>query len=180
MEQYSREHVEKRLEHYRNSDWVSDTNRKLFFEFIEYLKADSDISNRRIIKYCTLYKSLFQNYIDYPLDETTKRDVRKSVAKIETSDYADRTKKDLKDAIRKFYNTYYEDERTRPEEVRLILNAKFLRSGTTFEDAYDKEPIHSSSDMFSYSLTRSYSPSAVRSPLDRARYCTFSASSNTV
>jgi len=46
-------------------DRVSDQNRDQFFDLVDYLNADSNISNRRIVKYTMMYKTLFQTYIDF-------------------------------------------------------------------------------------------------------------------
>jgi integrase/recombinase XerD len=125
---YTKTDCNERLENFKTYDYVSDHNYELFEEFIRYLQADSDISNTRIYKYQTGFKTLFKKFLDVNLDEAEKEDIRDVVAKIESSDYSEWSKYDFKVCIKKYYRTIHEHEFDRPDRVRRILDADFLES----------------------------------------------------
>ncbi len=125
---YTKTDPNERLENFKTYDYISDHNYQLFKEFITYLQADSDISDIRIYKYQTGFKTLFKKFLDVKLDEAEKDDIRDVVAKIESSDYSEWTKYDFKVYIKKYYRTIHEHEFDRPDRVRKILDADFLES----------------------------------------------------
>jgi site-specific recombinase XerD len=125
---YTKTDCNERLENFKTYDYVSDHNYELFEDFIRYLQADSDISNTRIYKYQTGFKTLFKKFLDVNLDEAEKEDIRDVVAKIESSEYSEWSKYDFKVCIKKYYRTIHEHEFGRPNRVRRILDVDFLES----------------------------------------------------
>jgi len=124
---YTKQDVQNKLEKVQNQKYVSEHNAELLEEFIDYLRADHNVSTNRQYKYLTGFKTLFEKFIDFPLDNTSKREIRQTVGKIRGSEYSDHTKRDFKVYIKKFYNTYYEDEVDRPDWVKRILGAQFMK-----------------------------------------------------
>ena len=61
---YTKTDPSERLENLKTYDYISDHNYELFEEFITYLQADTDISDNRIYKYQTGFKTLFKKYLD--------------------------------------------------------------------------------------------------------------------
>jgi site-specific recombinase XerD len=124
---YTKQDVQDKLEKVQNQEYVSVHNSELLEEFINYIRADHNVSTNRQYKYLTGFKTLFKKFIDFPLDDTSKRELRQTIGKIRGSEYSEHTKRDFKVYIKKFYNTYYEDEVDRPDWVKRILGAQFMK-----------------------------------------------------
>jgi integrase/recombinase XerD len=133
--------INDKLDELQNLEYISDQNYQLIEEFSQHLKADSDITNDRIFKYLYMYKTLFKKFIDFPLDEAEKKDIRLAVGELESSEYSDWSKKDFKTAIRKFYKVYYESEVDRPKRIKRILNSSFMKSPRSVENQRNIEPL---------------------------------------
>jgi integrase/recombinase XerD len=134
MTRYTSEDVNDKLEKVQNLDYVSERNGKLLEEFISYLRADDNVSVDRQHKYLVAFKTLFQKFVDVNLDEASKRDIRRIVGDIQQSDYSDWTKRDFKVTLKKWFNTYYEDEVDRPDRVKRILGASFMKLSSNVEN----------------------------------------------
>jgi len=141
---YTKTDPNERLENFKTYDYISDHNYQLFKEFITYLQADSDISDNRIYKYQTGFKTLFKKFLDVKLDEAEKDDIRDVVAKIESSDYSEWTKYGFKVYIKKYYRTIYEHEFDRPDRVRKILDADFLEFSGESDNQTERDALSSS------------------------------------
>lgn len=131
---YTSDDINEKLEKVKDQEYVSERNAELLDEFIQYLKADSDVSSHRQAKYLTNFKTLFKKFIDFDLDQATKKDLRLMVGKLEDSDYSGWTKSDFKVAIKKFYRTIHEEETERPKRVKKILNSQFMKTGRNVEN----------------------------------------------
>lgn len=137
----SNQDVERRLQDFLNTEIEPASNKDHIAEFVDYLRADRNVSNTRIIKYIGLFKQSLQKFIDFDLNEGTKGDVRSAVGRLEGSDYSAWSKHDHRIAIKKYYKTMYESPEDRPKEIRRILNAQFLQAGRNVENKHDNEPL---------------------------------------
>lgn len=134
MGRYTSDDVNNKLEKVQNLDYVSERNGELLEEFISYLRADDNVSVDRQYKYLVAFKTMFREFIDVNLDEASKRDMRKIIGDIQQADYSEWTKRDFKVALKKWFNTYYEDEVDRPDRVKRILGASFMKLSSNVEN----------------------------------------------
>jgi integrase len=139
---YQRTHHEERLQKLENQEYVSSENFDAFEEFVKCCQADDAVSNRRIYDYVTKFKALFKKFVDVPLKEADKKDIRDVVGSIQGSDeYSEWSKKDFKTSLRKFYYTIYSDELDRPRRVKKILKSGLLAHSGTPENEVEKVPL---------------------------------------
>ncbi|MFB6144404.1 MAG: tyrosine-type recombinase/integrase [Candidatus Nanohaloarchaea archaeon] len=129
MTTYNKQKVDDRLDKILKKEQISERNKKLLQKFIRYLRAEDATGSRRNHKYLSIFDSLFENYINFDLDTATKDQMRGAIGEIQAADYSDWWKADRKTALKKFYNTLWEEEMDRPDNIQRIVNAKFLKKG---------------------------------------------------
>lgn len=127
MVDYTREKVDDKLDKILNTENISDRNKELLEKFISYLRAEDVTKPQRNYKYMYLFESLLEDYIDFDLDTASKDQMRQAIGEIQAADYSDWWKADRKTAIKKFYNTIWEEEIDRPDNIQRIVNADFLK-----------------------------------------------------
>lgn len=134
MSNYTEEDVDRKLEELRSIDEISDRNKDLLKEFIYYLSASDTTSPDREYKYCYLFKSLLTSnnktgepFITFDLDTASKKQMMYAVRKIKSSEYSDWSKSDFLTAIRRLLTTLYEDKKERPDNIRRILDAEYMK-----------------------------------------------------
>ncbi|MFB6245645.1 MAG: tyrosine-type recombinase/integrase [Candidatus Nanohaloarchaea archaeon] len=125
---YQLKSVPEKLEEFQNLDYISSSNKELITDFVNYLQADPEVNDPRIYKYIGEFKVIFREYIDFNLKEANKKQMRKAVGKIRSSDKSPHTQRDYLVAIKKLYRTIWEEETERPKRVKKILNANFMKS----------------------------------------------------
>lgn len=144
---YSKNNVEQRINKFKSLEHVSIENKEDFEDFINYLQADSNVSDSRIYKYISAFNTLFDTNEKYSstnfipqnlvLKQAEKDQVRKIVGKIEASSYSEWTKADFKVTLKKYFNTLYEDEIDRPKRVKKILQSSYLKKPSNIQNKRD-------------------------------------------
>lgn len=141
MGRYNEQDVTKRLERFNNEDYISDANKELITEFINYLRAEDGVGPTREHKYIYLFDTMFREFIDFDLETATRRDMRKAVGKMKASDLSEWTVYDLKVAVKRMIRTIWETEDERPDNLQKILKARFMRRYTAPDRKHDIESL---------------------------------------
>lgn len=126
MTKKRRTYTEK-LEEFKKLDKISEYNKQTIEDFVSYLEADSDVSDKKIYEYIGTFKVIFQEYIDFNILKAEKKQMQKAVGKIRRTDKSPHTQANYLTAIKKLYRTIYELEEDRPKDVKRILNASFMK-----------------------------------------------------
>lgn len=141
---HTKQHLEDRLEALKEKEQVSEENYQSLKKFYKRLRLSDSVGNERIYKYLSALHSLFdtpdskssKNFIPegLTLEKAEKEDIREVVFRIQESSYSQWSRNDFKVLLKKFYNTVYEDEIDRPDRVKKILRADFLKKDTNIEN----------------------------------------------
>jgi integrase len=141
---YSKQDVQTRLENFQNLEYISEENKEDFKEFINCLITDPNLSDDRVYKYITNFKTIFRKiypHKDLRLKTASKKEVREIAANIQKTDYSEWYKHDQKVCLRKYFKTLYQDKFERPKRVKKILNANFLAWSGEPENKHDIEAL---------------------------------------
>jgi len=145
---YSTDDIDDKLEELQNLEQISDSNKELLTEFIQYLRADSNVSCQRQYKYLYTFKTLLTSnnkedeaFIQFDLEKASKDDMRKAVGKIQASSYSEWSKRDMKVSLKKLFRTIHEEETERPKRIKKILNAQFMKTGKKIENKKETEAL---------------------------------------
>jgi integrase len=109
--------LESRLKRLKESD-ISARNKELILKFHDNCFAEG-LTVRRTLVYAS-YLPRLAAILGKDFDKATKEDLQHLVAQIERSDYAERSKYDLKVVIKKFYKWLLGNNEFYPPEVRWI------------------------------------------------------------
>lgn len=138
--------IDDKLQELQNLEEISDSNKNLLTEFVQYLRADSDVSCQRQYKYLYNFKTLLTSdnkedkaFIQFDLKGASKDDMRKAVGKIQASSYSEWSKRDMKVSLKKLFRTIHEEETERPKRVKKILNAQFMKTGKKIAEKLGEE-----------------------------------------
>jgi nitrate reductase assembly molybdenum cofactor insertion protein NarJ len=145
---YSTDDIDDKLEELQNLEEISDSNKDLLTEFIQYLRADSNVSCQRQYKYLYTFKTLLTSnnkedeaFIHFDLEGASKDDMRKAVGNIQASSYSEWSKRDMKVSLKKLFRTTHEEETERPKRIKKILNAQFMKTGKKIENKKETEAL---------------------------------------
>jgi len=137
---YSTDGIDAKLDQLQNLEEISDKNKWVITEFVQYLGADSNVSCQRQYKYLYTFKSILTSdnkedepFIEFDLEEATKDDMRKAVGKIQASSYSEWSKRDMKVSLKKLFRTIHE-----PILLVQVGNCScrgFIMSASTHSDA---------------------------------------------
>ena len=111
---------ENNLKRIKESGELIKENKDIILKFKDYLLSEG-LSVQRINRYISdLFK--YNKILNKPFDEATKEDLRKVVADLNQTEYADETKKCFKIMLRKLYRFLrgIEEKGVYPDEVKWI------------------------------------------------------------
>jgi len=154
MTKHTQEKLENNLEELKDLENVNEQNSESIQKFYKRLRLSDSVGNERIQKYISAFTTLFdtskeysdENFIpsDLILEEATKDDIRDVVFRIQESSYSQWTRNDFKVCLKKFYNTIFEDEIDRPDRIKKILRADFLKKDSNIENKKELEALTAS------------------------------------
>lgn len=99
-----------------DSKEISEKNKSIIFDFEKDCFANG-LSPGRVVRYLWDLKTIAIKWLKTDFEKATKNDIKAVVAGIEMSEYAPRTKRDFKIALRQLYKFIRGTEEA-PEEVR--------------------------------------------------------------
>ena len=97
---------------------IREKNKEKIEEFVNVLISDG-LSKLRIVKYIGQLMKISE-WLGKDFDKATEKDIRRVVAKIESSDYSEETKKAYKVTIKRFYKWLLGNNKRVPEMVEWI------------------------------------------------------------
>jgi site-specific recombinase XerD len=112
---YDNMSVQKSLDSLKGAP-VSDTNKKLIFDFVDYCFSEG-LSKHRVRKYISILKNIALQ-IQTDFDKVEKKDLYRFISVLERTDKSEWVKHDYKISLKKFYKWQCEEER--PELTKWI------------------------------------------------------------
>ena len=122
---------------------ITEENKQAVLDFIEECWAEG-LSAARIKKYIFTFKAILKYFVPEPfeLKEATKKELKTVLANIVRSDYAPRTKKDFKIALKKYYKV--ENDGEQPDKTKFFsATLKNKEKRKLPEDLISREEVQS-------------------------------------
>ncbi|MDY6778710.1 MAG: tyrosine-type recombinase/integrase [Candidatus Nanohaloarchaea archaeon] len=125
---------------FNNSEQVSEENKKAVSRFCDKCFAEG-LSKARVKKYITNFHTVLKMAgKEFDLLDADQSDIEEVTAKIEQSDYAESTKADFKQALKKFYKVMEGNRREYPDKVRFI-STTVDKTARDMPDVLDREEV---------------------------------------
>jgi len=132
--------LETRIEHLRNDESLTPENKQAILEFIDECAAEG-LSPARQRKYIYVLRAIAVRYTpeEFQLKDANEDELKRLVATINRSSYAEATKVDFKKAIKKYYKIL--NGRVEPDKTRFIKARMSKPTQVTRADIYTQEEL---------------------------------------